>query len=81
MTITKLQKIRKMNGLTQKQLADLSGVSIRSIQHYERGEFNFENVGVHVMVSFALALRCRLSDLLDGEAAETARKWERTLYG
>lgn len=77
--MTNLQKIRKMNGITQKQLADLSGVSLRSIQHYERGEFNFANVGVEVMLSFALALRCRLSDLLDGDAAAVARAWEKTL--
>ena len=77
--MTNLQKIRKEKGLTQKELAELAGVSLRSVQHYERGEFNFDNVGVLTMVSFALALKCGLSDLLDGPGAETARKWERIL--
>lgn len=77
--MTNLQKIRKMNGITQKQLADASGVSLRMVQHYEQGDFRFENVAVSVMISFALALRCRLSDLLDGDAAAVARAWEKTL--
>ena len=70
--MTKLQNVRKEKGLTQRELAHLSGVSLRMVQHYERGEFRFENVGVGVMIRLALALGCHLSDLLDGEDAELA---------
>lgn len=77
--MTNLQRIRKANHLSQKELAELTGISIRSIQHYERGEFNFANVGIHTMLRIALALQCRLSELLDGQAAETARAWEETM--
>lgn len=33
----KLKQARKKQGLTQKELADLSGVGLRSITNYERG--------------------------------------------
>ena len=79
--MTKLQRIRKDRGLTQKELSQKSGIALRSIQHYERGEFNFANVGINVMLRFALALECRLSDLLDEQAAETALAWEQTVLG
>lgn len=70
--MTKLQNVRKEKGLTQRDLAIRSGVSLRMIQHYERGEFRFENVGVGVMLRLAVSLNCKLSDLLDGDAARIA---------
>ena len=70
--MTKLQNVRKEKGLTQRDLAIRSGVSLRMIQHYERGEFRFENVGVGVMLRLAVSLGCKLSDLLDGDAARIA---------
>lgn len=38
MTPTEIKQIRKSRSLTQKELADLLGCSIRSIQNWEQGE-------------------------------------------
>lgn len=75
--MTELQKIRKARGLTQLELAGRSGISLRMIQHYERGEFNFANVGVQTMLRLAVALSVPLYDLLSGEAQEDAIAYDR----
>lgn len=77
--MTNLQEIRKKNGLSQRELAVLSDVPLRTIQHYERGEFNFANIGVYTMIRLALALDCGLSDLLDGDAKNAAVALEKNL--
>jgi transcriptional regulator with XRE-family HTH domain len=73
---TKLQAIRKLKGFTQKDLAEASGVSLRMVQHYEQGKYNFENVAVLVMLQFANALNCSLADLLEGDACAAAVKYD-----
>ena len=77
--MTKLQEIRKRNGITQAELAGLSDIPLRTIQHYERGEFDFSNIGCFAMIRLALALNCRLSDLLDGAAETDAMIFEKRL--
>ncbi len=37
MQIPNLREVRELQGLTQKELADVSGVSLRSIAGYESG--------------------------------------------
>lgn len=74
-----LQSIRKKRGLSQRQLSLASGVSFRTIQHYERDEYNFDHVYTHTMLRLALALGCPLSDLLSGDSAETARQYEKMM--
>ena len=70
--MTKMQQIRKNIGITQRELAEKSAVSIRMIQHYERGEFAFENIGVWAMIRIAMALKVPLYALLDGDAEKDA---------
>lgn len=73
---TKLQAMRKLRGMRQADLAEASGVSLRMVQHYERGEYRFENVGVLVMLKFSNAPGVPLSDLLEGEACSEAKKYD-----
>jgi transcriptional regulator with XRE-family HTH domain len=75
--MTRLQEIRRLKGMTQRELADASGVSLRMVQHYERGEFRFENVGVLVLLKFSNVLDVPLSSLLDGEAQAEAVLYDR----
>ena len=77
--MTNLQKIRKSRNMTQQQLADASGISLRMIQHYEQGDFNFSNIGIMVMIRLASALRCNLSDVLEGRDADIVRAFESQL--
>lgn len=64
-TVTKLQTIRKNGGLSQKQLADKSGVSLRSIQQYEQRAKDINKAAVDSLLSLAKALGCRVEDLIE----------------
>lgn len=75
--MTKLQKIRKSKNLTQSNLADASGLSLRAVQHYEQGDFCFGRVGVGTMLRLAVALGCNLSDLLDGDDKKAALAYDK----
>ena len=55
---------RSVMGLTQKELAEKSGINIRQIQKYESGEYDTGNMTLKNAVSLARALECRAEDLL-----------------
>ena len=55
---------RKAAGITQKELAEKSGINIRQIQKYESGEYDTGNMTLKNAVSLARALECRAEDLL-----------------
>jgi transcriptional regulator with XRE-family HTH domain len=75
--MTKLKEVRMRKGWTQKELADSTGISLRMIQHYEQGDFDFKNVGVLTMLKFANALGVSLAEILVGEAQDEAVKYDR----
>ena len=64
-TVTMLQTMRKNGGLSQKQLADKSGVSLRSIQQYEQRAKDINKAAVDSLLSLAKALGCRVEDLIE----------------
>ena len=59
-----LQRIRKQAGLSQSQLAEQAGVSIRMIQKYETGERNINNASAITIYKLAKALKVTVEDLL-----------------
>lgn len=63
--MTNLQRIRKERGLTQKQLAELSGVKLCMIQKYESGEKNINHAQFITIVLLSFALTCRKYELLE----------------
>jgi len=72
--MTNLQRIRKERGLTQKELAEISGVSLKMIQKYETGEKNINHARAITLWRLALALDCEMVQLL--AESET----EKTIY-
>ena len=62
---SKLQKIRKARGFTQRALSEASGVTLRMIQLYEQKQNDINNAQVKVVVSLAKALGCDVEDLLE----------------
>ena len=54
--ITKLEWSRRVEGLTQAQLAEASGVNIRQIQRVELGEAEAGNLTAKNLISIADAL-------------------------
>ena len=62
---SRLQKIRKARGFTQKELSEASGVSLRMIQLYEQRQNDIGKAQVNVVLSLARALGCDIEDLLE----------------
>lgn len=64
---SKLQKFRKNKGLSQNQLAKISGINVRSLQKYETGERDINKVAGITLYNLAKALECNVEDLLELE--------------
>lgn len=62
---TNLKRIRTAYGLTQVELAERSGVSLRSIQMYEQRNKNINKASVDSMYSLAKVLGCTVEDLIE----------------
>lgn len=65
--MTKLQKIRKDRGLTQKRVATLAGVNFRSYQDYEIGHKSIDGAKVKTLLKLCKVLNCELEDILEDE--------------
>jgi len=63
--MTNLQKTRHVAGLSQRELADKSGVSLKVIQKYEQGVVNINNAAAITVIKLALALECGVFDILE----------------
>jgi DNA-binding transcriptional regulator YiaG len=61
---TRLATVRKAAGLSQEQLARLSGVGLRSIQMYEQRNKDINKAQAASILSLATALGCQMEDLL-----------------
>ena len=62
---TNLACYRKLKGLSQSQLARVSGVSVRSIQLFEQRKSNINNAQYNHLSAIAKALGCGVEDLLE----------------
>ena len=62
---TNLKRIRTAYGFTQAELAERSGVSLRSIQMYEQRNKNINKASADTMYSIAKALGCTMEDLIE----------------
>ena len=63
-----LQKCRKAKGLTQRQLAEQTGIPLKTIQFIEWKTANA--LGIAKAHRIAKALDCRIEDLIDEETNE-----------
>ncbi len=57
--------MREMRELTQREIAELSGVSFRMIKDYEQGQRDINGAKLLTLLKLCAALRCRLEDILD----------------
>ncbi len=64
---TNLHRLRKSAGLTQKQLAELSGVNLRTLQQYEIGAKDINMASGKAINALALALHCNFYDVMELE--------------
>ena len=59
-----LKRQRKISGLTQQELARLSGHSLRAIRAWEQGQRQLESASADGVRRLSQALGCRMEDLL-----------------
>lgn len=64
MAQTNLQKARQAAGLSQSQLADKAGVSLRMLQFYEIGYRDIRKAAVVTVLALAEALGCSINDII-----------------
>lgn len=63
--IVNLKKLRENLELSQSQLAEQSGVSVRTIQAYEQKEKDINKASATILATLADVLKCSISDLLE----------------
>lgn len=62
---TNLKRLRMKYGITQKELAYESGVSLRSIQMYEQKNKDINKASIETIYALSKVLGCKLEDLLE----------------
>lgn len=62
---SKLKKIRLIRGFTQNEVAELSGVNIKSIAVYEQEPERINKASVETIILLAESLGCEIDDLID----------------
>ena len=62
-----LKEIRDNKGYSQQKLADISGVSVRMIQKYEKGDKDITKASVTTVYYLARALEVSIYELMGWE--------------
>lgn len=62
---TRLQQMRKNIGFSQKELAEKSGINLRTLQQYELGTKDINKASAMSVYALAKALNCEVKDLLE----------------
>ena len=62
---TNLKRLRHLAGLSQRELAEKSGISLRTIQQYEQRQKNINKAQVDTLIPLSMALYCEVRDLLE----------------
>lgn len=60
----KLQNARQRAGMSQSQLAQAAGISVRILQDYERGARNISGAKLATLLKLCNALGCSLRDII-----------------
>lgn len=59
-----LKFLREKSGLTRKELAERSGISLRSLQDYEQGHKNVASMKGESLLKLSVALGCTVEEIL-----------------
>ena len=62
---TNLKLLRRQAGLSQGQLAALSGISVRTIQQYEQRQKSINKAQAEYLVRLSQSLCCNMEQLLE----------------
>lgn len=73
----KLKEMRQAKGLSQSQLAETTGINVRTLQHYEQGSKIFDHARIDTILKVCLALNCKLDDIIENqEYIELIKRYE-----
>ncbi len=61
---TYLKKYRELRGYSQKELSALTGIPLKTLQHYEQGDKPLSNANATYLISLARVLDCRPESLI-----------------
>ena len=64
-TTTKLQELRKNIGYSQRELAEKSGVNLRTLQQYELKAKDINKAATTTLLALSKTLGCKIEDLLE----------------
>ena len=64
-TTTKLQELRKNIGYSQRELAEKSGVNLRTLQQYELKAKDINKAATITLLALSKTLGCKMEDLLE----------------
>ena len=66
-TTTKLQEFRKNIGYSQRELAEKSGVNLRTLQQYELKAKDINKAATMTLLALSKTLGCKIEDLLENK--------------
>ncbi len=76
--MTNLKRLRLKSGLTQSQLAQVTGLNLRTLQYYEQGINKIDQARLTTLLKIAIALECKIKDLLEEqESIALCKKYEK----
>lgn len=65
---TKLKRLRVAKGFSQSELAAISGIPVRRIQHYEQRKRLIDGARIETLCNLALALDCGIEDIIESKS-------------
>lgn len=69
-----LKAMREAKGLSQSQLANITNISFRTIQSYERCASDINGAKLKTLAKLSIVLGCSISDILELENDEELEK-------
>lgn len=77
--MNRLKEKRISVGLSQKQLAEKAGISVRTLQHYEQinSPKVIDHAEIKTILKICLALNCKIKDIIeDPDSLDLINKYE-----
>lgn len=65
--MNKLKTMRNRAGLSQSQLANLTGINVGTLRHYEQGSKNFDHARLDTILKTCIVLDCKLENIIESE--------------
>lgn len=74
-----LKEKRKEAGYTQNTLSEITGISSRTIQHFERNYRLTDNAKLETLCKLSIALNCQIDDLIVNDELRNMYRKAKTL--